>query len=236
MGLFSGLFGGGPSNDQTLLTGEEGSFARMLQADFAQQFADQRDVLGRLNSAISPIISAGPNQQGFSPQELSALNAKSISSVGGAYRNAEQALGNSIAAHNGGNGLESGIDAQLRGALASEASGKLADEQTAIALKNYETGRENFWRADAGGRALAGLYDPTAYGSLGTSANALGFKESSDVQNMRNAKMAGIGGLLDAGLSAGLSFATGGISNLGDGGWDLGAFAKGGLDALSGKG
>ena len=235
MGVFSGLFAGGPSNDQTLLTGEEGSFARLLQADFSEQFANQSDVLSRLNSALSPMIAAGPDQQGFSDKELSALNAKAISSTGGAYRNAEQALGNSIAAHNGGNGLETGIDAQLKGTLASEAAGKLADQETGIALKNYETGRENFWRANAGAQALAGLYDPSKLGSLGNEANDLGFKEATKVQDMENAKKAAIGGLLDTGVNAALSFATGGLSNLGDGGWDLGAFAKGGFDALSGK-
>ena len=235
MGVFSGLFAGGPSNDQTLLTGEEGSFARLLQADFSEQFADQRDVLAKLNSALSPMIAAGPDQQGFSDKELSALNAKAISSTGGAYRNAEQALGNSIAAHNGGNGLETGIDAQLRGTLASEAAGKLADTQTNIALKSYEVGRDNFNRATAGAQALAGLYNPEAYGGLGTSANESAFKSATKVLEMKNAKMAGIGGLLDTGVNAALSFATGGLSNLGDGGWDLGAFAKGGFDALSGK-
>jgi hypothetical protein len=47
---------------------------------------------------------------------------------------------------------------------------------------------------------------------------------------------ADIMGAVTGAAKTGLSFASGGLSNLGDGGWDPGAFFQGGMDALGGNG
>jgi hypothetical protein len=227
----------GPSTAVQNDAAQAQSFSNLMQANYQQQFGAQSAILSSLNAALSPIVSAGPNQQGFSPAELSALNSKAISNGGAAYKNAAMALGGQMAGHASSSGLESGVDKQLRAGLASSAAGGVANAENNINLQNYETGRQNFFNATSGQRALAGLYDPSSYGKLSAETQQQAFNQNHTVEQENNQMSAGIIGGITSLATGAATFGLGGLANLGAGesfGEGAGDFFKGGFNALQG--
>jgi hypothetical protein len=109
--LRGNMFGNcGPSSAESISQGAEQSLAQEMQSNYATRFADQQQVLDRLNQSLSPIVAAGPNQQGFSPKELANLNTQAINTTGAAARNATQAAQTSLAGCGGGGDSGLGCD------------------------------------------------------------------------------------------------------------------------------
>lgn len=218
----------GPSSQQQMLAGQSQSMASEFQANFRKQFENQSSILASLNNALSPMVAAGPNQHGFSPDELAALNTKIINTGGAAARNAAQATGTALAGRGGGgdSGLESGVDQQIKATIASKAAGDIANAQNNVQLQDFETGRQNFFNAVSGQKALAGLYDPTAYGSLGLKGNETAFGEATKVQDMKNQKEAAIAGGITSLATGALTFGMGAVQ---------GGGLLGGFQALAGQ-
>ena len=92
----------GPTGAEKNLESSEQNLDQMLQTSFQQSFAEQQSVLKTLSGSLTPLVSAGPNQQGFSSPELANLNTTAIDASGAGARNAEQALNNSLAGRGGG--------------------------------------------------------------------------------------------------------------------------------------
>lgn len=221
----------GPSAEMTAGAAQQTSFSKTLQTNYATQFEKQSAILDQVNSALSPIVSAGSSQHGFSAQELASRNTQAINSSGGNYANAQRALSGRLSGRGGDAGILSGVDAQLQSGLLSDAAGKLSDEQLAITNADYGTGRQNFWNATAGQKALAGLYDPTGYAHEGTSAGAEAFNENSRVQQMRNEREKAIAGMVTTLGTDALTFGAGAATNAGPAGlsrMQSGMFALGG--------
>lgn len=219
----------GPSAGEKNIESQQDRFASTLQENYNQQFASQNDVLNGLNNALNPIVAAGPGQQGFSPQELAAQNTEAINSTGAAYKDAAQAVGGQLAGRGGGgsSGLESGIDQQIKGTLASKAAGNLSSQQLGITQNNYATGLQNFNNAVGGERALADLYNPTAYAQNADSANSTAFGEENQINTQENQEQADLFGSI---AGVGLDALTFGAGAAGGGG------LTGGVKALSGGG
>jgi hypothetical protein len=193
--------------------------------------------LQNLNNIFIPIAQAGPSQQGYSPQELAALNTQAGEGVGQNYAKAAQALNTQIAGQGGGNEyLPSGASATLKGNLASAAANQLSSEQLGITQANYATGRQNWQQATSGLNALAQEYNPTGIAGSANTATNNAFGSATQVQNEKNQEEADIAGGI---VSLGTSFLTGGLSNLdttgsSTGGEQAGNFFSGGLSALAG--
>jgi hypothetical protein len=217
----------GPSGQQETLAAGGASLSSLLAANYQQNFGAQSKVLSDLNNAYSPIVAAGPDQQGFGPQELAALHTQAGEGVGANYAKASQALNNTLAARGGGNEvLPTGSEAQLRATLASSAANQLSNEELGITRANFATGRQNWEKATAGLDALSRDYNPTAFGELATGANREAFNEASKIQDMKNQKEASIAGGITSVLGSALTFGAGALG---------GGFA-GGLSALAGGG
>ena len=185
----------GPSSAQEGLANQASSFSTTLNQNYSKNFAAQSDILKSLTSMFQPIAAAGPDQQGFGPQELAALNTQSGEGVGANYAKASQALNTTLAARGGGNEvLPSGADAALRGSLASSAANELSSEQLGITRANYTQGRSNWGQATAGLNALAQEYNPNAIAGEATSAGSAAFGEQSQIQQMKNQKEMAIAG------------------------------------------
>lgn len=182
----------GPGNDQKTLASQQAAFATTLQQSFGQRFAGQDAVLSKLNAALTPIVAAGPSQQGFNPAELNNLNARAIDDTSANYANAARSLNGQLAGRGGdigaggGNdsGLQSGVDSQIKASLASEGARVLSGQEHDINIANYETGRQNYNQALAGMNALSGQYDPSQFGNLagGNLQNAFNSAKSIDQQ------------------------------------------------------
>jgi hypothetical protein len=231
----------GPSSSETRISGQQESLANQLSADFASRFSDQSKLLQQLSSSISPIIQAGPNQQGFSAAENAALNTQAINSSGAAARNARAAAGNFTAGQNNTSGLESGVTKQINASIDSSAANNLANEQLGITRANYDTGRQNYF---AGLNALQGVtsqYNPGEFSGQAQSGFDSSFKMADKIQQEKNQQeMTIASGITSLAMDA-ATFGMGGFGNLdttggSTGGEQAGNFFSGGLKALSGKG
>jgi len=205
----------GPSSQQKMLEGSEASFSQMLAANYQTNFAAQSQILQNLTSMFTPIAEAGPDQQGFGPQELAALETQAGTGVGTNYAKAAQALNTGLAARGGGNEfLPTGSSAALQSQLATSAASELSQEQLGITRANYAQGRQNWQQATAGLNALAGEYNPNALASEASGANKSAFGEATQIQEMQNQMEAGIAGGITSLAGAAVGALGGGIGNL----------------------
>jgi hypothetical protein len=206
----------GPSSSEKSLQQMSQSFSSLLQGNYSTLFGNQLDVLNSIKSSLSPILAAGPNQQGFSAAELAARNTAAINNAGAASRNAQQAVGNFTAGRGGGGGtgILSGVDAQLKTAVASSSANQLATAENQITQENYATGRENYFRAEGGMDQLAAGYSPNAASSGAIGANQASFGEAKTIQDQKMQEAQAIAGGI-TGIAGGL--ASGGFSQLAGG-------------------
>lgn len=202
----------GPSSQEQQLANQGQSFSEMLQGNYGTLFGDQQGVLNSINKSLSPILAAGPSQQGFSAQERAALNTQAINSAGAASRNAQQAVGNFTAGQGGGGstGILSGVTGQLKSAVASQAEGQLATAQNQITQADFAQGSSNYWKAQGGMDALAQGYSPNAAQTGAISSNQNAFGEANQIQTQKNQEQQAIAG----GIEGLAGMATGGIANL----------------------
>lgn len=197
----------GPSEQMTALADQEASFSKTLMADYGTRFGKQSEVLDRLNHALSPIMAAGSSQQGFSPEERAARNTRALDTTSANYQHAARAIGGQLAGRGGDSGLESGIDQQIGGSLASDAARQLSDEQLAITDEDYATGRHNYEFAVGGEKALAGELAPGQFAKEATDSNASAYGQAKENNTQKNALMKDLAG---AAVSIGTSFIPGG--------------------------
>jgi len=218
MGFFSSLFGiaPGPTQSAQDFASRQNQLALTMGQDFSQRFGEQSDIFKNINRQLAPIANLGPSNQGFSPQELAAMNTQAINTSGAAARNAQQAVAGTLAGQGGGgtSGLVSGIQEQIRGTIASSAANQLAGAENEITQRNYETGRENFWRATSGEQSLANAENPTPYGQMAESTLNEAQKSAAQIDAEKQARANSWGGLAKGIIGAGLNVATGGMSGL----------------------
>jgi hypothetical protein len=230
----------GPSSQEKLLSGQSANFASILQGNYGTLFGNQSAVLAAINKSLSPILAAGPSQQGFSAGERAALNTQAINSAGAASRNAQQAAANFGAGQGGGgtSGLQSGIQKQIQGSIASASAGQLATAQNQITQADYNQGTQNYWRAAGGMQSLAEGYSPNAAQGGAISENQAAFGQAQTITEQQNQKEQAIaGGIVGLATSA-LTFGAGGLAGMGAsaaGASQPGAFLSGGLSALGGR-
>jgi hypothetical protein len=216
-----------------------------LAANAQQRFADQSTLLSDINASLSPIVAAGPEQTGFSAEELAAKNTAAINNAAAANRNAQQAAGNVIAGQGGGagSGIESGVQQAIKAGISSTEAGNLANQQNEIVQQNYDVGRSNYKTALAGEQALSGDYNPEAFNQEAQAGLSSSFSEANQINTQQQAAGKAIlsagAGLLNSTITP---FVTGGISNVLSGGSQAGSetgggveqFFSGGLNALNG--
>lgn len=192
----------GPSTAQTQLSSEQGSFFSQLMSSYNTNFADQQGILSSITNALTPILEAGPNQQGFSQSEMADLRGQAINSTAAQSRNAMQIAG---AAQGGNTGVTTGGQQQLQAGIASAAGQSLAGQENNLNITSSELGRQNFFNAEAGLSGAASLYNPNATGAVANNAGGQAFNEATQIQNMRNQEEADMGGVLSAMTMAGAS-------------------------------
>lgn len=223
----------GPSSQENALQASSQNFASMLQQNYGTLFGKQQGVLDTINRSLSPILSAGPNQRGFSGSERAALDTQAINSTGAANRAAQQAARTYGAGQGGGatSGVTSGITKQIESAIGSQSAEALAGRQGQIEQADFATGRENYWRAQGGMDQLAAGYSPNSASSSAISENDASFGQAKTIheQSMEASQM--MSGALTSLAGAGMSFVSGGM-NAAPGQ----SFLSGGLGALGGKG
>lgn len=233
---------GGASQQEKQAQATSQSLATALSSNYAQEFGEQQDVLGQLNTELNRIES-GTTGPGFSADELAARRADIVNNAAAAERNAQQAAQNQGAGQifqgaqdSSGLGRTSAIRQTIGGEIASAGETQKSNALSALTEANYAQGRTNAAQTVAGLNELAGRYNPAAFAGEATGAAGQSFSEADKIRSESGAAM--LGGLLSSGLKLGTSFLSGGLSNLGSGesfGEGTSDFFSGGINALAGR-
>lgn len=205
----------GATDAQNAAQAAQASAYTQMTQQAAQVFGDSSAVFKQLQATFTPTIAAGPNQEGFSPAEVSALKSQAITQSGNAYRNAKQAVGESIAAEGGGNNsaLQSGTNTGINLSVANSAAANTADEENKIDLANYSTGRTNYANAVAGLSGATGVYNPaTSSANASTTAGEASANTANQIASQNNSWQQGVIGALGG---IGGAFVSGGLKSLG---------------------
>jgi len=231
----------GPSGEEQGLEASSSSFSRTLQGAYQTLFGQQQGTLAQLNSRLNQIAS-GTTGPGFGADELNAKTSQIVNQAAANARNVEQAesnlsAGQVFAGQSDTSGLAraSAIRQQLTGEAESAAETQKANALENLTATNYAQGRENAIRTVGGLQTLAGLESPTPYASEAVNENQAAFGQANKINQENNQKWSDIAGGITGLVKTGLSFASGGLANMGEGS-GIGDFFSGGLQALSGKG
>jgi len=206
----------GASAQQTDIANSQQDFYKSLSANYGQQFGQQSAILSTLQKSLNPIVSAGPNQFGFSKAETNNLNSQALQGTGQQFRNAAKSLGEAQAAQGGGNTyLPTGAQAQQQAELAATGANQTSNQLLDIQQKGYDVGRNQYNAAIGQLGGVAGMYNPTGYAGEATGAGNSAASSADEVAKMNNAASPWnlVGGILGGAASAGLNAFTGGIGS-----------------------
>lgn len=182
---------GGASSTQMELQQEQVSFYQQAQEEAATTFAEQQAALAQMKSVYDPILAAGPNQEGFSPEEKTSMESTAIEGTATNYQNAAKAVNEQLAAEGGGNipGGTTGAQEQLKEEVATSAAAQLSSEQEQITQADYATGQQNFAQATAAEENTSGQYNPTSFESNATTAGSAAETTAAAIVNENNSWM-----------------------------------------------
>ena len=154
-----------------------------MQSSYGTNFGAQQGILSNLTDVLNPIAEAGPNQEGFSGAEKSALNASAINQNAANYRNASTVVAGGQAGAGGNTYAPTGGQQQVAATIASNAAQNLSGTENQITQADYAQGRQNFGNAVSGLEGVAGQYNPNATGGLALNANENAFGQANANQS-----------------------------------------------------
>ena len=130
---------------------QQTAFTSQMISEGSQVFGQDSSVFNQLVGAYSPIVKAGPSQEGFSAAESNALNAAAIQNTAAGYRNAAAATKSGVAGFGGGNTLStSGVGLNANVAVGEAAANQQATQLNQIQQANWSQGHQNWLQATQG--------------------------------------------------------------------------------------
>lgn len=135
-----------------------------------QQLASQNALLSQNNAALSPYLTGN---QGFTPQQMAALNSQALDQNALRYNQATQQTNSTLAARGEGLGNTpgSGVAATGYGNLQASKAGDLADSLRTVTLNDAQQGLANKFNAASVLSGNAQTYAGNV-GTYGAGANA----------------------------------------------------------------
>jgi hypothetical protein len=149
----------GPSAAQSAATTADANFSKTLNASYNEVFSENQGLMQNLTSGLTGIINAGPNQQGFSPEELAAQNSQAINAAAAGNQKVQQEIGLNAAKGTANPGVESGVTQAERSSAATGVDTNLSNTEANITNANYTTGRQNYWSAVGAQEAAPGAFE-----------------------------------------------------------------------------
>jgi hypothetical protein len=203
----------GSTPQQNQIEASQQSFMNQVQQQAGTVFGNSSTVFNDLLNTFTPTINAGPDQQGFSAQELSNLNSQAITQAGVGYKNAKEAVGNALSAEGGGNvSLPSGTQTGVEASLAENAANQTSTELGQITEQNYAVGRQNYENAVTGLENAPNVFNPaTSSANSATGAGTAAANTANQIAQENNSWVSAVTGALGA---VGGSFASGGLNTL----------------------
>lgn len=195
----------GPSASQLQLQDSQMDFYKQGASESETAFGEQQDLLALMKSVYAPIFAKGPNQEGFSAPEKSALDAQAIQGTAANYTGAARAVGAQIASQGGGdNPLATTVAPQIAESAAAEES----REESQIEQADWAQGAHNFEAAGAGLEKQSDLLNPTSYETAATGAGSAAETTANQINEEQNSWEAPVFGAIGAVAgAAGGSFA-----------------------------
>jgi hypothetical protein len=185
----------GPSGQQKQIAGQAENLSSLLSANYAQNFGAESAILGHLTNILTPIVEAGPNQEGMSAAEKAAITGNAINTNATNYRNAATVVAGSRAGAGGSTYAPSGTDKQVAATIASNEAGQLSQEENQIEQADYALGRQEFQQAEAGLAGVAAAYNPNATAGAAIGANSAAAQQAEQMTEESNAWMGDVAGL-----------------------------------------
>jgi hypothetical protein len=162
----------GNTPGQTGALAADQAFQKTLNSNYAQVFGENQDMLQNLQTSLTPIISAGPSQQGFSPEELAAQNSQAINNAAASNRDVQQAIGEEAGTRGAVPGVESGVTQAAKASAAASVENNLSNTEANITNANYATGRQNYWSSVDKELAAPGAFESPATSLANAETNA----------------------------------------------------------------
>ena len=176
------------SSAETNLANEQASFYQTLTAAYQTEFANQGAILMSMDKAWQPILNAGINQYGFSPQEDTSMRTQASDTIANNTAAAQTALNENLAARGGGNTFTpSGATSQLEAGLLSSEATQQSATANQITQAGYATGRQNFLAASGALSGVAQQYNPLGYAGATTNAGGSAFGMANTVNTENTA-------------------------------------------------
>jgi hypothetical protein len=176
------------SSAQTNLANEQASFYQTLTDAYKEEFANQGAILMSMDKAWQPILNAGINQYGFSPQEDTSMRTQASDTIANNTAAAQTALNENLAARGGGNTFTpSGATSQLEASLLSSEATQQSATANQITQAGYATGRNNFLAASGALSGVAQQYNPLGYAGVSTGAGTSAFNSATTVNQENTA-------------------------------------------------
>jgi hypothetical protein len=176
----------GASSQQTQLEGEQAAFYQTATQQATETFGEDQGLLASVKSVYDPILAAGPNQEGYSPEELEALNAQAVEGTATNYRNASKVLNEQQAAESGDTPLRTGAQEELQGELLGSAAEQESGQELQIKQSDYAQGNQNFESATNAELAVSGQYNPEAFESGATGAGTAAATTANEIAEEDN--------------------------------------------------
>jgi len=191
----------GGKGDNTLKNQEQAQadFTKTLMSSFQTQFAGQQSMLNFLNGKLQATIN---NPQGFGADALTAMRTGATEGTATSFAQSEQALHAAEAAR-GGNGLPSGVDAQLEAQDANAGAAANARSQQDITLENEQQKQTNYQNAINAELGVSGQDNPNGIANAANSGSDSVGNLGTAYKNSQNSQLLGaLGGI--AGGAAGV--------------------------------
>jgi len=193
----------GASSQQTQIEAAQANFYNTLTSQYSTVFGQDQAILGQLTKAFEPILKAGPNQQGFSAQELQSLESQATTGVGQNYKNAQAALATQQAAQGGGNAfVPSGAQQEQRAQLAQSAAATSSGEQLGIEQANYAQGLQNFQMAANALGGVSSQLNPQGFANSATGAGSAASTTANEITQANNSWMNLVSGAIGSAAGA----------------------------------
>ena len=198
----------GATQQQTNLSNEQNAFYSQLTQQDATTFGEDQGILKQVQSAYSPILAAGPNQNGFSQAETDSLNTSATEGVASSYAGAEKALHENQAATGGGDTyLSSGVSAQQDEALAEGGAQQESTDKLQIQQAGYQQGYNEFTQATSALEGAAGENNSASYAGEATNAGSAAGTTDNQIAQENESWYAPLVGAVGSVATGGLSSA-----------------------------
>lgn len=171
-----------PSAGQTSALAADSDFRKTLTSSYNTDFNDAQGIFNELNGRLQGIVDAGPQQQGYSPQTLSTMNAQAANNARASAANTKFVASTKPTLSGSSAAIQKGAQTQIN-KTADTAAGRTAENQEAeITQQSAQIGRQNYDTAVKEEGALPGAtMDPiNKAGEAVTGAESVAGKQAGE--------------------------------------------------------